>query len=240
MAKRYCGTHGAYDDEHSNGCPDCREAAERSENENKELLETLNEMSEHTEENARESRKAAERAAYLANNPGDYQCPECKMISLKYLASRCPKCQAGVSDSFWEGIQKKARVEAEKAAEERKLADEERQKWLASPEYALEQKNKKLASAAIARHSARIIRIDQISHRCGVFLHIVAAATPMLLLLKYTGIRQNIHWEGISVVVFVIIFGGIGWVMPGLWGYEIGKGVTSFILRIFWKESKIA
>ncbi|MHB0997496.1 MAG: hypothetical protein ACYC2I_14115 [Elusimicrobiales bacterium] len=177
MAKRYCSTHGEYDDDYSNGCPDCQkleersqEAAERAENDNKELLEKLNEMSEQREAIARSSREATERAsaeaaeaardaAYLANNPGDYECPECRMISLKHLARRCPKCQSNISDSFWERIREQERLAAELAAEEKRLAaekqkieEENRQKWLASPEYALEVERKKIASeAALAR-----------------------------------------------------------------------------------------
>ena len=100
---------------------------------------------------AEKNREAVEHAAYLENNPGDYQCPSCKMISLKSDASRCPKCQANVSSSFWSNIWESERL----AREERRIAEEKQQKWLASPEYMLEQEHKKLASEAAARDEVK-------------------------------------------------------------------------------------
>lgn len=120
-------------------CPACQRTEAINEQQAKDaenLREHLGEIEKanievqvHLAEKARES---TERAAYLSNNPGDYECPACRMISLRYRASRCPKCQSDVSGHFWEDIR-----EAEKAEEERKKQEEQkRQAWLASPEYA--------------------------------------------------------------------------------------------------------
>lgn len=115
----YCNVHGEYNvyDGSSGGCPDCQ------------YENSLNE---------RARSESAVRAAYLTNNPGDYECPACKMVSLKYCASRCPKCQADVTSDFWGRIQEQERSERER----RQQAEEKRQKWLASPEHAAELKLK--------------------------------------------------------------------------------------------------
>lgn len=137
-----------------------REARERA---NTEAVEAA-------ERASTDATKAAIEAAYLTNNPGDYECPTCKMISLRNNALRCPKCQKDVPANFWEILREKERAEAlqmeerrrleqaeqklaeEKAAEEQRRAEEEHRKWLASPEYALEVERKKIASeTALAR-----------------------------------------------------------------------------------------
>lgn len=115
MEKHHCNVHGEY--EGYSGCPDCQRAEERSAEGRQDLLQKIGELSEQ-----------AERAAYKSNNPGDYDCPACRMKSLKKLASRCPLCQADVPNSYWTSwldIWEKERA-----------AKEAHEKWLASPAYA--------------------------------------------------------------------------------------------------------
>jgi hypothetical protein len=122
----YCRVHGEYNvyDGNLGGCPDCQQL----ERDNIARLDDI----------AHANVKLAVQMVYHTNNPGDYECPACRMISLKYLASRCPLCRSDVNSTFWERIQ--AREE-----EERKDAERQHQTWLASPEYAKEQEEKKLA-----------------------------------------------------------------------------------------------
>ncbi|MEI6166982.1 MAG: hypothetical protein WCS52_07285 [bacterium] len=130
----YCNIHGEYNvyGESSGGCPACQNATERSENDNEKLLKKLSDISDQTVDNERVSREAAERIAYLSNNPGDYICPTCKMRSLKNDALRCPKCCADVTLDFWKNIRSNEKL----AEDQKRHIEEARRKWLASPEYA--------------------------------------------------------------------------------------------------------
>lgn len=123
-----------------------------------EATERASEAAEAVERASTRAAEAAERAAYLENNPGDYQCMWCKMVSLKYEASCCPICRRDVPEFYWKDIRESKRLANEKADEERRIAaekqriaDEKHQKWLASPEYALEVERKKLAKEAATR-----------------------------------------------------------------------------------------
>ncbi len=123
MEKHYCSVHGEYRiyGWETGGCPDCKSEKARAESDRAESIEA----SKRTADNS-------VYAAYLTNNPGDYECPECRMVSLKNYASRCPLCRAEISRVFWEQIR-----ERERLAENKRIQDEtERQQWLASPEYA--------------------------------------------------------------------------------------------------------
>jgi len=134
-------------------CSACQEAADRHE----EFVDTMTanteaieEAAENRERDLERAAESAERAAYLTNNPGDYGCPACMMISLRYGASCCPKCQRALPGDYWQRIREQERLAAERA----RVAEEQRQKWLASPEYAMEQEQKKLAVEAAARAKA--------------------------------------------------------------------------------------
>jgi uncharacterized Zn finger protein (UPF0148 family) len=250
MANHYCKLHGEYDDDYSNGCPDCQkaqeyseEATERAENTRKEMLEKLGELSEQRGENARANREAIERAAFLTNNPGEYECPKCKMISLKNGASCCPKCQKDVPENFWREIRareyaeaERKKVEAERQREAKKIAAEKHQKWLASPEYALEQKNKQLASEVFARKMARDRFIEKLPKTVGVIFIIIAEIVCGLLMWRY--LRRGAPafpfsgflglFIGVSIFPGVLIFWPI-YKIGGILGHLIKIIVTKFL-----------
>ena len=79
----YCHIHGSHNDD---GCPDCRDAEKQEAADRNEIIEELAGLREST------------------NNPGDYDCPHCRLRALKYLASRCPKCHGEIDRYFWQAI----------------------------------------------------------------------------------------------------------------------------------------
>lgn len=112
-------------------CKECeRREREREEDAEREKEREEQAASDHSEmlseiERSREesSENIAAAAAYIANaknNPGDYDCPACRYTTLKYLASRCPKCQADTPSGYWLPIieRERARAEADRKAKE--------------------------------------------------------------------------------------------------------------------------
>lgn len=191
MAKHYCSVHGEHKDD--DGCPACREAETHAEEASRELLESLNDISEQSAKSAQASAEAARHAAYLANNPGDYECPACKMTSLKPDASRCPMCQSDVPDGFWEQVQERERL----AEQQRRQAEERRQKWLASPEYAKEQERSRLAVKAAERAERAVVSKANFKFLCTAAL--VVIVFPVLAL------NMGVHpWIVITVVLAII------------------------------------
>jgi len=85
----YCGEHGV---RYEYSCPRCE-----TEKRHEELIDLAHE-SDH--------RRA---------NPGEYDCPECRYQTLKYLAGRCPKCHAQVSSSYWDAVNNRDRIERQRA-----------------------------------------------------------------------------------------------------------------------------
>lgn len=130
MARHNCSVHGEYWGDY--GCAECLGSQERSERANKDLLEKIGELSEETSKNARVSFEAAERLAYLTNNPGEYPCPACGFRTLIKYASCCPKCQTAIPDSHWKfqrewDEKQKQRKENERQTAER-AAEAERER----------------------------------------------------------------------------------------------------------------
>jgi len=74
-----------------------------------------------TEEAARQERQAIEEAAWKKNNPGDYDCPSCKLQSLLRRAKRCPICRANIPDGYWAQVDaaEKKRIEKDRRREEK-------------------------------------------------------------------------------------------------------------------------
>jgi len=108
-----CHVHGRFDDD--DGCPDCRRAEERIE-ENRESLEGELES----------IKESVEAAAYASANPGDYECPRCRYISLKNKASRCPLCQGNVDADYWVEVRRNEAERSRRAAEEYERAAPQR------------------------------------------------------------------------------------------------------------------
>ncbi len=119
---RHCRIHGDYI---YDACPSCQDLAERAERERQERR--------GAEEEDREERRAAEERAlesrqesdYKNANPGDYECPNCRYITLRREASRCPKCRGAVTPDYWKPILTRERREAEAREQQRKLVAEE-------------------------------------------------------------------------------------------------------------------
>lgn len=212
MAKHYCSVHGEYSGDY--GCPDCQRAEERAEEASIRSAEAHDELLERLGEISEQNADAAERAAYLTNNPGDYDCPACRMKSLKYLASRCPRCQSDIPDAFWERVQERERLEAEK----RKQAEIARQKWLASPEYAAQQEkarqeaeDRRKQTEALEREkkgrSNALAALGCLFIPCvGPIISIVLAHTA-LRNLKGTGARGH---RILAICLLVLTYGAIG------------------------------
>ena len=94
----YCSHHGI---EYGDGdCPRClqderhREVLEQARSSHEELIEAARDAAEAASEAARES-------DFRRANPGDYQCPHCKYITLKLGATRCPACHGTPSPDYW-------------------------------------------------------------------------------------------------------------------------------------------
>src|SRR4051812_10162690 len=96
----YCHIHGEHDED-VYGCPDCQREERDQRDAREEQSERLREQSEHLEQIA----EANAYAAHRLQNPGDFQCPHCMMISLKRGASCCPLCRRDVSKSDWNEIE---------------------------------------------------------------------------------------------------------------------------------------
>ena len=107
-------------------CPECKsiererdEDREREEEREEHAASALSEMRSEIKRSREESSEnIAAAAAYIANaknNPGDYDCPACRYTTLKYLASRCPKCQADTPQGYWLPIIERERASAEAA-----------------------------------------------------------------------------------------------------------------------------
>src|ERR1051326_1204060 len=90
------------------------EARQRAEEREPEALEREEEREQERERRHEERVKLRKREIYERNNPGDYKCPECLLISLKRGASRCPMCHAVIGRDYWPPI-----YEAERLAQER-------------------------------------------------------------------------------------------------------------------------
>jgi len=90
-----------------------RERREDIEREQEARAERLEQSREYLEQ----SRENAELVAEARINPGDYDCPECFFRTLKYRARRCPTCQASIGTEYWNQVDERKRIEAERAAE---------------------------------------------------------------------------------------------------------------------------
>lgn len=126
----YCNTH--YREYDTIDCPQCE--VERRHN---ELLDQLRE-SDH------------ERA-----NPGEYECPHCRYVSLKRNASRCPLCHGIIDDRHWVALSA-----AEQRTRIRRLEAEAQnlRSGLAAP--LVDQEGVALARASLASLTRRQERLE--------------------------------------------------------------------------------
>jgi hypothetical protein len=102
-----------------------QEARDREEREYEEAREREEEGQRDQERRHEELVRLRELEIYKRNNPGDYQCPECLLISLVRGAMRCPLCHAVVGQGYWPPIYEKEELQAEEKARREKAAEEE-------------------------------------------------------------------------------------------------------------------
>jgi hypothetical protein len=163
------------------GCPRCN-AEER----HRELVDTTFE--------------AAERASYRQSNPGEYECPHCKYVSLRSDASRCPLCREHIDEAYWQ----KAHAAKNAAAERRRVQQE-----ALSAEKEREQEAAALR-AEIAKRSERNKRRTIVA----AWVVAIAIATPFVVMWA----RQFISWIGrfsggeicFGVILILVVIGLIG------------------------------
>lgn len=150
-----CRVHGT-EFEPWEGCSDCRDAEERETQDRAELLGTVERIREERLDTVERIKEAAAASAYRSANPGDYRCPDCKYITLRREAKRCPKCHAQIDDLYWPPILRAEAAAAEAQERERRRAAEE---WArGEPERqrkAMEEQAKLRAEAATAEATRR-------------------------------------------------------------------------------------
>jgi uncharacterized Zn finger protein (UPF0148 family) len=105
----YCHVHGRYDNGDF-GCPSCQEAQRQAQDDRAQELFELQQL------------------AWQRANPGDFECPHCKYISLKRDASRCPLCHGTIDPTYWQDVVRREleRKRAEREQEERSRPERER------------------------------------------------------------------------------------------------------------------
>lgn len=111
----YCQIHGSYSGD--SGCWECQSAE-------KHLEEAANERAVSA---ARLAAKLSAGHTYKINNPGDFECPYCLLISLKRGARRCPKCQHDVETSYWQKV-KEREVSTQDLKEKKEREEREKQR----------------------------------------------------------------------------------------------------------------
>jgi len=93
-------------------------------------MEEQRDLLNSTEEQREKAVDALHNSDYRRANPGDYKCPHCKYITLKYEASRCPLCHGEIESYYWYTIraaEKEKEAAAKAAAEEWKRTAPERE-----------------------------------------------------------------------------------------------------------------
>lgn len=119
-----CRIHGQ-EYEHWEGCSECRDAEQRTEEGHIELLAALEQAGEEQRAAAERAEAARAESDYRQANPGDYECPECRYITLRRTASRCPKCHATIATTYWVPVlERERRVAEEREREKLRAADE--------------------------------------------------------------------------------------------------------------------
>ncbi|MBE0618638.1 MAG: hypothetical protein IH608_12055 [Proteobacteria bacterium] len=98
-----------------------------------------------------ESAVAAQLAEHHRANPGDFECPHCRYVTLKREASRCPMCHGEVSRGYWEDVRAK------------ELADELEYARTAPQREAARKAEEAVAAAAteVTRRNARRDRVAE-------------------------------------------------------------------------------
>lgn len=202
----YCHRHGPFD-EYEDGCPKCRDAEKQEVLDRDTIISELSQLRDDAIE-------SASTAAYLKNNPGDYECPSCGYITLKYCRNRCPQCQADVPDGYWTPIIERERSRAEAA---RKAQEE----WDRGRKAAARKAQEEWERGAPARKAKRILWV-LISAFAGLvvcyipFSLVLVIVTFLINLVFPIGAVHNAAnflydsvWGGIICLILGAIAGGI-------------------------------
>lgn len=72
--------------------------------------------------------QAVRESDYNHKNPGEYECPNCGYITLKYRKSRCCECQGEVKGEYWERVDAAKEAAAERRRAKNKAEAEERER----------------------------------------------------------------------------------------------------------------
>jgi len=113
MLMTICGRHGI---DYQESCPRCAIEERHQELMDLETAATV------------ETIRAIRDSDYKRANPGDYECPHCRFISLKSGASRCPLCHGEVQGDYWGRVRaaEKIRADRERAIQQERAAEWER------------------------------------------------------------------------------------------------------------------
>lgn len=204
------------------------EALEAAEEEGRSTREAIREASER-------SASAAVRAAYLNNNPGDYECPNCGRISLKRPFSVCPQCQRNVPADYWDKVREREIKEAEKRAIENENTERERRKYekMAAERRAIEDVNTERARQEREALNSRLLWILVVVLAlviAGIKIH-DAFETPYNRILLKNDCPQEIQ------VVVSYFVPADGWVTQGWWivppRQSIETGIKSNGSKVF-------
>lgn len=159
----YCARHDIHYP-YGAQCPECRadeasehrrrmleqqeEARRDAEQQHREAVERERNRQHDEELRHKELVRLREQEIYRRQNPGDYECPHCKYISVKSGASRCPLCQGEVGSEYWAAVRVREKAEAERKLAEAQAASE-RQRVAAQ---AAVERKKALDEAAAAEY----------------------------------------------------------------------------------------
>jgi len=181
-------------------CEDQQEEEDRAEARAEEIQEAISE--------------AADLNAFKIANPGDHKCPSCLYRTLKYRASRCPRCQGGVDLQFWVAIDERAqkRKEASERDAELKRIERERavEQWrLQEPE----RERSRLATIANERRQTVLRFVWKISKGL------------LPLAISFASAHLFINWERFSAALGITGF----WKGLGTWLLSVGA-IPAFLI----------
>jgi hypothetical protein len=215
----YCRVHGEYSDLWESGCPECQRAEQRTRDAEADAAEAARELAERVEELAAEN-------TYRSNNPGDFECPYCLLISLKRGARRCPKCQHDIEGQYWDALRTReleARKREEAAREEKRRAHEE---WSRSPE------------GIAAMQGARLGKVGASLVIGGLLLNLTSGV------LRRTIGDERGHYPGLEVVSTIEVLSGLAGFAFGVAALVkfvtgrpregVGKAVVAVLLGGLW------
>jgi hypothetical protein len=194
----HCRIHGV-EYRYEDGCSECRDAADRT----REAEERAREAEDRACE--ADARAEADRAAilerlsaaeYARANPGNYQCPACRYITLLRDASRCPICHANPGDQYWAAVRDAERAEAlraEAAAREWKRTEPERVAKAAAAAAAAAEERKRTESERAAK-AARLASEKRRAKFWGDFWGVYAAyLLPIICVLTAVLLRGGME-----------------------------------------------